>query len=162
MYTRKKEKKKAEKKEEKSEAVFLLSYSSGPNRLRSAHMRRMRRSISTERSASWWMMPPRYKNWVACLYLRPAALIFTSGEAGYAWSPVRTSIISVFFSDTVRPPVSKTVAMTVFIFRKSPRRLRDSSCVACVRHAPHCPLCFSHACQWHLFSVKTYLVVNTW
>ena len=43
-------------------AVFL-SYNSGPNRLKYAHMRRIHRSISSQRSEFSWMMPPRYKNW---------------------------------------------------------------------------------------------------
>ena len=37
-------------------AVFL-SYNSGPNRLKHAHMGRIRRSISSQRSAFSWMMP---------------------------------------------------------------------------------------------------------
>ena len=90
-------------------AVFL-SYNSGPNRLKHAHMRRIRRSISSQRSAFSWMMPPSCKNWVVCLYLWPAA---TSDGAVGVRSRVCNSIVSVFFSDTVRPAVSKTVTMSV-------------------------------------------------
>ena len=50
-----------------SEAV-VPSYNSGPNRLKHAHMRRIRRSISNEKSALSWMTPPRYKNWLVCLW----------------------------------------------------------------------------------------------
>ena len=59
-------------------AVFL-SYNSGPNRLKHAHMRQIRCSNSSERSALSWIMPPRYRNWVVCLYLWPAASITSYG-----------------------------------------------------------------------------------
>ena len=58
-------------------------------------------------------------------------------------------MVSVFWSDTVRPAASKTVTMTVIIFSRSPHRLRGYSCVIGVQHTPHRPL---HACRWHLFS----------
>ena len=44
-----------------------------------AHARRIRRSISSRRSAFSWMMPPRCKNWAVCLYLWPAASITSDG-----------------------------------------------------------------------------------
>ena len=39
----------------------------------------------------------------------------TSGAARDVWSSVRSNIVSVFLSDTVRPAASKTVTMTVLI-----------------------------------------------
>ena len=47
-----------------------------------AHARRIRRSISSRRSAFSWMMPPRCKNWAVCLYLWPAASITSDGAVG--------------------------------------------------------------------------------
>ena len=38
----------------------VLSYNFGPKRLKHAHMRRISRPISNERSALSWMTPPRY------------------------------------------------------------------------------------------------------
>ena len=63
-----------------SEAV-VPSYNSGPNRLKHAHMRRIRRSISNERSALW-MTPPRYKNRFVYLYLWSAASMTIGGTRG--------------------------------------------------------------------------------
>ena len=68
----------------------VISYNSGPNRVNHAHVRRIRRSISSERSALSWIMPPRYSNWVACLYLWPATSMTSSGARG-VWSGVRNS-----------------------------------------------------------------------
>ena len=59
----------------------LLSFNSGPNRLKHAHMRRIRRSISNERSALW-MTPPRYKNRFVYLYLWSAASMTIGGTRG--------------------------------------------------------------------------------
>ena len=133
-----------------------ISYNSGPSRLRHAYLRQIRRSISSEKPALSRIMPPRYKNWVICLYLWPAASM-TSGGAGDVWSGVRSSIVSVLFSDTVRPAASKTVTMAVIILAKSLDRLRGTSCVIGVQHAPHRPL---HAWQWHLSSDHHILEVN--
>ena len=80
----------------------------GPKRLRHTRMSRIRRSISTERSAFSWMISPRCNNWAVYLYLWPAASM-TNGGARVVWSGVRRSIASAFFSDTVRPAASKTV-----------------------------------------------------
>ena len=77
-------------------------------------MRRICRSISNERSALSWMTPPVFNNWFVCLYLWPAASM-TSGGVRDVWLGVCSNIVSVFFSDTVRPAASKTVTMTVII-----------------------------------------------
>ena len=82
--------------------------------------------------------PPRYKNCVACLYLWPIASM-TSGEVRGAWFRVHSSMVSVFFSDTVRPAVSKTATMTVIILAR-PYADLDNSCIVGVQHAPNCPL----------------------
>ena len=75
---------------------------------------------------------------VVCLCLWPAASM-TSGEVQGAWSGVRSSMVTVFFSDTVRPAASKTVTMTVIIFARPSAGLRHNSCIIGVQHAPNCP-----------------------
>ena len=94
--------------------AVVLSYNSGPNRLKHAHIRRIRLSTSNERSALLWITLPRHKNWFVCLYLWPVASM-TSGGARDVWSGVRSRIVSVFRFDTVTPAASKTVTMTVII-----------------------------------------------
>ena len=58
-----------------------------------------------------FMTPP----FAVCFYLWPAASM-TSCRARVLWSGVRRNIVSVFFSDTVKPAAPKTVTMTVIIF----------------------------------------------
>ena len=67
------------------------------------------------------------------------------GESCLVWS-----IVSVFFSDTMRPAALKTVASRDDCnhFREPFSRLRGNSCVIGVQHAPYSP---SHACQPFLF-----------
>ena len=57
---------------------------------------------------------PRYKK---CLYLYPVASM-TSDEAWGGWFGVRSSIVSVLFSVTVRPAGLKAVPMTAIMFAK--------------------------------------------
>ena len=78
-----------------------ISYSYRLNHLQHTHVSRTRRLISDVMSALALTRPPRYNNCVADLHLWPAA------------DGVRSSIISVFFSDTVRPAASKTATMLV-------------------------------------------------
>ena len=118
--------------------AVILSYNSGPNRLKHAHMRRIRRSISNERSALSWMSPPWYRNWFVCLYLWPAASM-TSGGARDVWPGVRSNIFSVFLSDTVRPAASKTVTMTVIILA-SPSADRETFPASSAYNMPHTAL----------------------
>ena len=82
--------------------------------------------------------PPRCKNCVARLYLWPAASM-TIGDVRDVWFGVHSSMISVFFSDTVRPTAIKTVTMTVIILARPSADLRHNSCVVGVQHAPDCP-----------------------
>ena len=102
--------------------AVVPSYNSGPNRLKHAHMKRIRRSISNEKSALSWMTPRRYENWFVCLYLWPDAST-TSGGARDVWPGVRSNIVSVFLSNTVRSAASKTVTMTVIILATPPAGL---------------------------------------
>lgn len=69
-----------------------------------------------------------------CNALWPAAPM-TCGGARDVCSGVRSCIVSVFSSDTVRPSASKTVTMTRPV-RKSLRRLGDD---ACHRRRSVCP-----------------------
>lgn len=49
--------------------ISLLSCNSGHNCSKHAHSRRIRRSISRERSAFLWIPPPRNRNQTVCLFL---------------------------------------------------------------------------------------------
>ena len=61
-----------------------------------SHKTGIRRSILGQMSACSWIMSPRYKTWVVCLYLWPTASM-TSGGARVAWSGVCRNIVSAFF-----------------------------------------------------------------
>ena len=69
--------------------------------------------ISTQAS----IRPPRYINCAVCLYLWPAASM-ARGEVQGARCGVRSSMVSVFFSDTRRPAALKTVTMTVIMLAR--------------------------------------------
>ena len=105
-----------------------------------AHGSRTRRLSAGIISALASIRSPRYTNCVVCLYVWPAASM-TSGEVQSAWSRVRSSMVSVFFSDTVRPAASKTVTMTIIILARPFADLDTISCIIGVQHAPNCPPC---------------------
>ena len=73
--------------------AVVLSYNSGPNRLRHARMRRIRRSISSERSASSWIMPPRYYNYQAL------GMLVDCGDEIMLMSRTTTTIANKFVVD---------------------------------------------------------------
>ena len=78
-------------------------------------MSRTPQSTSSIRSASSWTTPPRYRNFIVCFYLCPAASA-TNGGTRDARSRVCSSMVSVFFFETWRPSASKMVTLTVIIF----------------------------------------------
>ena len=49
----------------------------------------------------------------------------------------RSSMVSVFFSGTVRPAASKTVTMTVIIFATLSADFRDNVCIVRAQHTPY-------------------------
>lgn len=61
--------------------MACVRYTSIPNRLQHIHNTRIGRSISSTRSASWWITPPRYSNCLVSLYLCPDYSM-TNGPAG--------------------------------------------------------------------------------
>ena len=83
-------------------------------------------------------MPPRYKNWVVCLYLWPAASM-TSGGARVVWSGVCRTIVSVFFSDTVFLHHRRTACPSParqwrsFVTAELVSLSTDTSCAGCRR-----------------------------
>ena len=81
------------------------------------------------------MTPPRFENWFVYLYLWPAASM-TSGGTRDVWPGVRSKIVSVFLSDTVRPAASKTVTMTVIILA-SPSADLETIPVSSAYNTPH-------------------------
>ena len=95
--------------------MVVRSYISGPNRLRHAHMRRTRLSISSEKSAFLLILTPRYEMgrrllFLACCY---------DAERWCEGCVVRClweHCLQVLFSDTVMRDASKTVIRIVTIF----------------------------------------------
>ena len=81
------------------------------------------------------MTPPRFENWFVYLYLWPAASM-TSGGTRDVWPGVRSKIVSVFLSDTVRPAASKTVTMTVIILASSSADL-ETILASSAHNMPH-------------------------
>ena len=63
----------------------------------------------------------------------------TSVEVQGAWSGVGSSMVSVLFSDTVRPAASKNCHDDGHHLGKAFRRLRHNCCVIGAQHAPNCP-----------------------
>ena len=91
------------------------SYSSRLQRLQHAQAGWTGRPIYAIMSALALTRPSRYISKLRCLsiYLWPAASV-TSDEVRGTWSGVRSSMVSVFLSDTVSPAASKTV-MYIFV-----------------------------------------------
>ena len=107
------------------EAVSVL-YGFSLNRSKHAHARRTRRVISAVMSAVSSIAPPWYKTatTAVCLCLWPAASV-TSSEERVVWFGVRSSMASVFLSDTVRPAASKKFTIAVIIFDGLPLTWRQ-------------------------------------
>lgn len=103
--------------------------------------------------------PPGYKNCVPCLYLCLAASL-TSGEVKGAWSDVRSRMLSVFSSDTMRLADPKTVATSVIIYAF--RWIGHNTCTVEVQYALNFPpytswrvrVCPDHVLLKFLFEVN--------
>ena len=87
-------------------------------------------------------MPPKYKSWAVCLYIRPTASM-RSGGARVILSGVHKRIVSVLFSDTVRPASLETITMTVIILA-SPSANFETIPASAAHNMPHTALC-THA-----------------
>lgn len=126
-----------------------ISCKSGPVRLSHVRMKRITRSISTERAGISWIALPRYNYSVVCLSLWSVALI-TSYRTGQGMAgPVSVyASLPCQGSETLRPAAFKAVTRA-YRFSNSRRRRRGNSREIGVRHAPHRLL---HACLLHVFS----------
>ena len=128
--------------------AVVVSYNPGPNRLRQAHMRRIRRYRGKGRRFRGYFAQisdlGRVYNSVQLLRLRAV-------EVGMS-SPVFVAASSPFILRYREACCFENSLDRCRNVTKSLRRHRDNPCVIDVQHASHHP---SHTCQWHLFSDYT-------
>ena len=114
-------------------------------------MRRIRRSISSQKSAFLWITQPLLivgiKTEPSIHLLIPLACCFDDQRWGEdCLVSIRSSIVSVFFADTMRSAASNTiVTMTCHHFSEYFSRLRDN-CFVVAYIMPHAAL-HTYACQ---------------